>query len=310
MRFDDHANDRAGAAAYLRERAHQLLIDGFHPARDELEPLVTADGSAEGAEWGLRALARDRHGVLHQSIYVYAAHRGLGLAVAALSPLLGGPPVVTTPGCRLDGFLSAKRIPFVVAAAITARAEYRAIEDDYGARTAQRSGVPLMHHIDEGLAVLQRIDAPEAAQLAFCLHPLLQEASAYSANLERVRALTSPAVLALALEYRRVANAALSHRELASSSEIELSPHPEVNQLLVADKVQNRKDFLLHHRGHHPRSDALDLYFRRWLERLEVSEARFAELFEDLQVTSTPAPLRQALATRAATRGTSRRSPD
>lgn len=177
-------------------------------------------------------------------------------------------------------------------ARITARAEYLAIEEHYRGRTAQRSGVPLLHHIDEGLAVLQRIGASEAAQLAFCLHPLLQEDAAYAANLERVRALTSPHVLALALEYRRVANAALSHRQLASSSEIELSPQLEVNQMLVADKVQNRKDFLLHHRGHHPRSDALDLYFRRWLERLEISEARFAELFKDLQVTAVPVPLR------------------
>jgi hypothetical protein len=283
MRFDNDAGDREGATAYFQERAYQVLIDGFHSERDELEPLL-----AEGQEWGLRLLARDRHGVVHQSVYVYAPYRGRGLALTALA---GGPPVVTTPGCHLDGFLAAKRIPFTVAALVTARPEYLAIEEHYDQRTAQRSGVPLMHHIDEGLAVLQRIGAPEAAQLAFCLHPLLQEDAAHAANLEQVRALTSPHVLALALEYRRVANAALSHRQLASPSEIELSPHPEVNQMLVADKVQNRKDFLLHHRGAHPRSDALDLYFRRWLERLEISEPRFAELFEDLQVTTTPVPL-------------------
>jgi hypothetical protein len=59
----------------------------------------------------------------------------------------------------------------------------------------------------------------------------------------------------------------------------------------VADKVQNRKDFLLHHHGRHPRSDALDRYFRLWLERLDVPEARFAALFDDLQVTAAPTPL-------------------
>jgi GNAT superfamily N-acetyltransferase len=282
MRFDDHAVDRPGAEAYLRERAHQLLIDGFHPERDELEMLV-----ADGQECGLRAFALDRHGVAHQSVYVYAPYRGRGLALTAL---VGGAPVVTTPGCRLEGFLTAKGIPFVVAASITAHAEYLAIEEDYGRRTAQRSGVPLMHHIDEGLAVLQRIGAAEETQLAFCLHPLLQEDSAHAANLERVRTLTSPQVLALALECRRVANAALSPRQMASSAEIELSAVPEVNQLLVADKVQNRKDFILNHRGSHPRSDALDLDFRRWLERLQVNESRFAALFEDLQATARPVP--------------------
>lgn len=284
MRFDDDAPDRDGATFYLRERMHQILVDGFRPASDELEPLV-----AEGQEWGLRALARDASGVVHQSVYVYAPWRGRGLVMSAMRD---GVPVVTVPSCRLDGFLDAKRIPYVMAAKHTASAEYRAIEEEYDRRTAQRSGVPLMHHIDEGLAVLRWIGAAEEALLAFCLHPLLQEDAAHAANLPRVRELTAPRVLALALEYRRVANAALSARPMESAAEIELSEMAEVNQMLVADKVQNRKDFILHHRGRHARSEALDLYFRRWLERLGVSEARFAELFEALQVTASPVPLR------------------
>jgi hypothetical protein len=85
----------------------------------------------------------------------YAAARGGGLSARAFS---GGPPVVTTPGCRLEAFLSAKQIPHLVAAWITETAEYLAIERAYGTRTTQRSGVPLMRHIDEGLAVLQRHD--------------------------------------------------------------------------------------------------------------------------------------------------------
>ncbi len=283
MRFDHDADDRAGAGRYLRERAHQALIDGFHPARDELE--VLAEG---GVEWGLRAYARDRRGAPYQSVYIYASARGRGFSARAFAD---GPPVVTTPGCRLEAFLVAKRIPHVVAARITETAEYLAIEREYGMRTARRSGVPLVHHIDEGLAVLQRIGASDEAMRAYCLHPLLQEDAAYAANLARVTALTEPRVLELTLEYRRVANATLSRRTIASAADIPLSPAPEVNQMLVADKVQNRKDFLLHHRGRHPRSDALDRYFRLWLERLEVPEARFAELFEDLQVTAAPVPL-------------------
>lgn len=289
MRFDEHAGDRDGVSYYLRERAYQLLMDGFRPARDELEVLTEANGQ----EWGLRAVTRDRAGVVHQIVYVYAQCRGRGLVMTVLG---NGVPVVTTPGCHLEGFLKAKGIAYVLAAQLTARPEYLAIEEEYDRRTAARSGVPLMHHIDEGLAILKSLGASEEAQLAFCLHPLLQEDAALAANLERVRALTPPHILQLALEYRRVANAALSHRELASAAEIDLSPMPEVNQLLIADKVQNRKDFLLYHRGSHPRSDALDLYFRRWLERLEISEARFAELFEQLQVTASPRRLRDVLA--------------
>jgi len=278
VRFDEHADDRAAATRYLRERAYQTLIDGFHPASDEVEVLET-----DGLEWGVRVRARDRADAPYHSVYIYASARGRGLWARAFA---GQPPVVTTPGCRLDAFLAAKGIPHVVAARITEAPEYLAIEREYGAQTTRRSGVLLMRHIDEGLAVLQRIGAPEAALRAFCIHPLLQEDAAHAANLERVTALTERDVLALALEYRRVANATLSARPIASAVDIPLSERPEVNQMLVADKVQNRKDFLLHHRGHHPRSDVLDRYFRLWLERLGVSEARFTELFEDLQAVA------------------------
>jgi hypothetical protein len=283
MRFDHNASDRAGATRYLRERAHQTLIDGFHPERDEIEVLATA-----GVEWGVRARARDRSGAPYQSVYIYASARGRGFSAHAFA---GGPPVVTTPGCQLEAFLRAKQIPHVVAARITETVEYLTIEREYGTRTAKRSGVPLVRHIDEGLAVLQRIGATDAAMRAFCLHPLLQEDPAYAANLARVTALTEPHVLALALEYRRVANATLSARPIASQDDIPLSGMPEVDQMLVADKVQNRKDFLVHHRGRHPRSDALDRYFRLWLSRLGVTEPQFAELFEDLQVTAAPTRL-------------------
>jgi len=288
MRFDDHADDRASAARYLHERAYQTLIDGFHPETDGVEVLET-----DGLEWGVRVRARDRAGAPYHSVYFYASARGRGLWRRAFADQ---PPVVTTPGCHLEAFLVAKHIPHVVAARITEAAEYLAIEREYGARTAKRSGVLLMRHIDEGLAVLQRIGAPEAAMRAFCLHPLLQEDAAHAANLPRVTALTEPHVLALALEYRRVANGTLSTRPIGSAADIPLSELPEVNEMLVADKVQNRKDFLIHHRRSHPRGDVLDRYFRLWLERLGVTEARFAELFEDLQVTATPIPLAELAA--------------
>ena len=162
---------------------------------------------------------------------------------------------------------------------IQASREYAAIAREYGERRAKRSQVPLIQHIDDGLTVLEAIGASEAAQRAFCLHPLLQDDAAYAANIGRTSELTDDAhVLMLTLEYRRVANAALSSRELASAADIELSPIGEVNEMLVADKVQNRRDFLRHHLGSHPRSEILERYFELWLERLGVSAARYAVL--------------------------------
>jgi hypothetical protein len=85
-------------------------------------------------------------------------------------------------------------------------------------------------------------------------------------------------VVMLAFEYRNIANATLSTRSIESAADIPLSPLPEVNAMLVADKVQNRKDFITHHRGRHPRSETLDRYFTLWLERLEISDEQYREL--------------------------------
>jgi hypothetical protein len=71
------------------------------------------------------------------------------------------------------------------------------------------------------------------------------------------------------MEYRRVANAYLSKREIKSLDDIELSPLHEVNQMLWADKLQNQKDFRLYHMGKHERSDILEQYFINWINKLE-----------------------------------------
>lgn len=157
--------------------------------------------------------------------------------------------------------------------------EYRRIAVHYGTRTTRRSGVPLMRHIDQGLAILRAIEASETAMRAFCLHPLLQSDADLAANYERIGDLAAdPWVVVLAIEYRGVANAALASRPLARADEIALSPLVEVNQMLVADKVQNRSDFLQHHAATHPRSAELARYFELWLERLGVDDARYRAL--------------------------------
>ena len=164
--------------------------------------------------------------------------------------------------------------------------EYAAIAAHYASRVARRSGVPLIRHIDEGLAILRALDATEHAARAFCLHPLVQADADLAANahLLAAGALTDdPYVLALVFEYRHIANATLSSRlsdgrPLASAGDIPLSPLADVNTMLIADKVQNRKDFIAHHRETHPRAAELDRYFALWLERLGVTEARYAAL--------------------------------
>ncbi|MCX5742316.1 MAG: hypothetical protein NT062_07455 [Proteobacteria bacterium] len=77
-------------------------------------------------------------------------------------------------------------------------------------------------------------------------------------------------MLALVLEYRNIANAALSTRTYASAHDIVLSPLADVTEMLVADKMQNWQDFVRYHRATHPRSAELERYFRLWHERLGI----------------------------------------
>ena len=158
--------------------------------------------------------------------------------------------------------------------------EYDAIAAYYAERTATRSGVRLIQHIDEGLRVLAQIDASERARRAYCLHPFVQADADLAANHARLPMLTDdPHVIVLVMEYRNIANATLSTRSIATAADIPLSPLADVSAMLVADKVQNYKDFLRHHRATHARSDALDRYFRLWLERLGITDERRDALF-------------------------------
>lgn len=142
----------------------------------------------------------------------------------------------------------------------------------YGDKRAERSGAPLINHINEGLAVLKHIGASEMAMRAYCLHPIVQSDADFRANYHLMCNFDG-AVVALAMEYRRVANAYLSKRTISSIDEIELSPVKEVNDMLIADKVQNRKDFLRFHKGTHQRSQELDEYFKNWFKRLNIDES-------------------------------------
>jgi hypothetical protein len=42
--------------------------------------------------------------------------------------------------------------------------------------------------------------------------------------------------------------------------------------MLVADKVQNYKDFMIHHYGTHERSQALYIYFHKWFHALNIAK--------------------------------------
>jgi len=169
--------------------------------------------------------------------------------------------------------------------------EYRLISAYYGDRKARRSQVPLINHIDEGLTILDAISATEHSKRAFCLHPLLQNDADLKGNFPLVAASTDAHTMMLAMEYRSVANEFLSDKIPSHRwREIRLSPLFEVNEMLVADKVQNMKDFMTYHYGVHERSDELLEYFEKWLSALDINKDTYQRFCEriDKEKALTP----------------------
>jgi hypothetical protein len=74
-----------------------------------------------------------------------------------------------------------------------------------------------------------------------------------------------------------------STRKIESIDEIRLSPLKDVNDMLIADKIQNRKDFDLYHKGKHERSEELDEYFKNWFNRLGITEEFYQEMKNELK---------------------------
>ena len=151
---------------------------------------------------------------------------------------------------------------------------YEIIEAEYKDKKAERTEVPYINHIKEGKIILEEIEATDEAHAAYYLHPLFQGAKELQKTyqqpwIEEV----SPQVLLLAMEYRNKANRYLcapNYDNLNCPSKIAF-PLPEVKKMLIADKIQNRKDFHLYHQSTHNHSEALNQYFENWLKLLEVT---------------------------------------
>ncbi len=156
----------------------------------------------------------------------------------------------------------------------------RLIQNYYGNRCAKRSGVPLMNHILEGMEILSAMGADEATKNAFCIHPLLQNDVDL---IDFQDTLFDSEVAILAMEYRSVANSYLPKNCSNSDDNIKISVLPRVNLMLIADKIQNKKDFELYNKGKIPNSDTLDLYFNNWFKALHISDRFYTDTLERMK---------------------------
>ena len=262
QRFNHNATTHEEALNYMVNRAKQLLRFNFF-----LVKLSKHD-------WGFDAKF-NYAGEIYQSLYLLEQYRGKGLYEAKHDKSC---KIITSYQCDIATYLERKGIPYL-SVDLEPYYEYSAISQYYGSKIARRSGVYLMNHIDEGLAILEWIGASTEAKKAYCLHPIYQGDTDLAKNYadHMLASRCSGRALVLALEYRSVANEYLSKRSIQSLSDIRLSPLKEVNDMLIADKIQNYKDFELYHKGTHPRSQELDLYFRNWFFKLGVSDTQYQE---------------------------------
>lgn len=161
--------------------------------------------------------------------------------------------------------------------------EYFIVHEYYRFIVAERSKVYKIFHIKEGCHILEKLGASMAAKRAFCIHPMCQDDKDLAENYQYLFNECDAHAVALALEYRNIANQYLSHRDINSVKEIVLSPIPDINLMLIADKIQNRKDFELYLKGKIKNSDRMVQYFANWHTRLGITEEVYQGYVTELQ---------------------------
>lgn len=278
-RFDLCANTQEDALLYINNRALQIAHTGAILKQTYI------------VNEGIWAIFEFNDNIYH-SLYLLNKYRGNGIFYRLWSDKcreLGYTiKMLTTTQCSLASYFRHKEIPFLLVNGLTNTNEYKLIENIYNDDITKRSGLYYMNHIDEGLFILTKINASLYAKLGYILHPAFQSDNELKKiyNNTSLRNIDSQSIIN-AIEYRNVANDYLSFRNINDINEIKLSPLKDVNDMLIADKIQNRKDFDLYHLGKHERSEQLLQYFKNWFNRLGISEENYQTIKQELEMLTT-----------------------
>jgi hypothetical protein len=261
------AKTKQEALVYYRNRATQLLKFGW-----------SWDGAWKEFDWGVQVQLVSPEGWNYYSVYVLEPGKGHLTQWFKDNP---DKKFVTSSDCKeMVSYLSSKKHLHRVIDTWYSN-EYYAITKHYGERRANRSGVHMMNHIEEGIFILQQIGASPAAINAFCLHPILQPDEDIVNVGENDWNAWDVKAIALAMEYRHIANAHLPKHE----GVFDLSPLKEVNQMLIADKIQNCKDFELHLAGRPdvPNTYRLsDYFYNEWFPKLGINSNQFRTILNTM----------------------------
>ncbi len=261
IRFNLDCNNYSDALEYTKNRYIQLLKFGARSFKT-----YNYDDIA------LIAIFKWSDGSEYYGIYLYKDFRNKGL-YEDIWNTLGKPTIVTLEECNLTDYLVKKKIDYIsYSHKKHYRGVYQIIENYYGNKTTERSQIHLMNHIDEGLAILESLYATQEAKEAYILHPMLQSNDSLLENIYNPKLLyyVNARTLILAMEYRKTANNFLpiDLKEMSCNNPV-LSVLHDVNMMLIADKIQNCKDFNIYHNGTHKDTESLIKYFRMWLKVLE-----------------------------------------
>lgn len=162
---------------------------------------------------------------------------------------------------------------------------YNVISEFYKDKATSK-GIPYINHIDEGVGHLENLHVSDVLINAFILHPFVQcvnlkgtykDCLLTEKELEKYINIyeIKPEIAYELLLYRKFANSYLCRPETDNYSIIEayedikeLQNYQGTIRMLIADKLQNFKDFLLYRKDDHPRSKFLCTYFTFWLNIL------------------------------------------
>lgn len=169
--------------------------------------------------------------------------------------------------------------------------KYYSVIDNFYKGMSTSKGVPYINHINEGIVHLENMKVDDTVINAFILHPFVQCVNlkgTYKDCLLTEKELEKhinifeiePEIAFELLLYRKYANSYLC-REATDNYDINdafedvkgLAKYRNTVKMLIADKLQNFKDFLLY-RQDHPRKEFLNRYFTIWLNILaNISES-------------------------------------
>ena len=186
--------------------------------------------------------------------------------------------------------------------------KYYSVIDNFYKGMSTSKGVPYINHINEGINHLENMKVDDDVINAFILHPFVQCVNlkgTYKDCLLTEKELEKhinifeiePEIAFELLLYRKYANSYLC-RETTDNFSIHdayrylnnLINYQTTVKMLIADKLQNFKDFLLY-RQDHPRKEFLNQYFTIWLNILaNISESTSIRDYIDIELITMNQP--------------------